>query len=55
MPSAVSVLLASSVKHTLLFAAQTSIEIGSLYEGINFYTSLKPYFEKLCIEDPEVD
>ncbi|KAJ7754284.1 heat shock protein 70 family [Mycena olivaceomarginata] len=36
-------------KHTLLSAAQTSIEIDSFFEGINFYTSLtRARFEELC-------
>ncbi|KAJ6493071.1 heat shock protein 70 [Mycena sanguinolenta] len=36
-------------KHTLSSAAQTSIKIDSLFEGINFYTSLThARFEKLC-------
>ncbi|TFK78084.1 heat shock protein 70, partial [Polyporus arcularius HHB13444] len=36
-------------KHTLSSAAQTTIEIDSLYEGIDFYTSLtRARFEELC-------
>ncbi|KAE9399330.1 heat shock cognate 70 [Gymnopus androsaceus JB14] len=36
-------------KRTLSSAAQTSIEIDSLYEGIDFYTSLtRARFEELC-------
>ncbi|KAJ3858488.1 heat shock cognate 70 [Lentinula novae-zelandiae] len=36
-------------KRTLSSAAQTSIEINSLYEGIDFYTSLtRAHFEELC-------
>ncbi|KAJ7357936.1 heat shock protein 70 family [Mycena albidolilacea] len=36
-------------KHTLLSAAQTSIEIDSFFEGIDFYTSLtRARFEELC-------
>lgn len=36
-------------KRTLSSATQTSIEIDSLYEGIDFYTSLtRARFEELC-------
>ena len=36
-------------KRTLLSAAQTTIEIDSLFEGIDFYTSLtRARFEELC-------
>lgn len=36
-------------KRTLSSAAQTSIEIDSLFEGIDFYTSLsRARFEELC-------
>jgi heat shock protein 1/8 len=36
-------------KRTLSSAAQTSIEIDSLYEGIDFYTSItRARFEELC-------
>ena len=36
-------------KHTLSSATQTSIKIDSLYDGINFYTSLThAHFEELC-------
>ncbi|VDB92151.1 unnamed protein product [Peniophora sp. CBMAI 1063] len=36
-------------KHTLSSATQTSIEIDSLFEGIDFYTSLtRARFEELC-------
>ena len=36
-------------KQTLSSAAQTSIEIDSLFEGIDFYTSItRARFEKLC-------
>jgi heat shock protein 1/8 len=36
-------------KRTLSSAAQTSIEIDSLYEGIDFYTTLtRARFEELC-------
>jgi heat shock 70kDa protein 1/2/6/8 len=36
-------------KHTLSSAAQTSIEIDSLFEGIDFYTSrTRARFEELC-------
>ncbi|KAJ5414420.1 Heat shock 70 kDa protein [Penicillium cosmopolitanum] len=36
-------------KRTLLSAAQTSIEIDSLFEGIDFYTSItRARFEELC-------
>ena len=39
-------------KRTIPSAAQTSIEINSLFEGINFYTSLsRGRFEELC-QDP---
>jgi heat shock protein 1/8 len=36
-------------KRTLSSSAQTSIEIDSLFEGIDFYTSItRPRFEELC-------
>jgi heat shock protein 1/8 len=36
-------------KRTLSYATQTSIEIDSLFEGIDFYTSLtRARFEELC-------
>jgi heat shock protein 1/8 len=36
-------------KHTLSSSTQTSIEIDSLYEGIDFYASLtRAHFEYLC-------
>jgi L1 cell adhesion molecule like protein len=36
-------------KHTLSSATQTSIKINSLFEGIDFYTSLtRARFEELC-------
>jgi heat shock protein 1/8 len=36
-------------KRTLSFATQASIEIDSLFEGIDFYTSLtRARFEELC-------
>ncbi|KAJ3085235.1 70-kilodalton heat shock protein, partial [Quaeritorhiza haematococci] len=38
-------------KRTLSSAAQTSIEIDSLYEGIDFYTSItRARFEELCAD-----
>ncbi|KAG2050473.1 heat shock protein 70, partial [Suillus hirtellus] len=38
-------------KQTLSLAIQTSIEIDSLFEGINFYTSLThARFEELCMD-----
>ncbi|KAG1740418.1 heat-shock protein 70b [Suillus paluster] len=38
-------------KHTLSSATQTSIEIDSLFEGIDFYTSLtRAHFEELCAD-----
>ena len=38
-----------SMPSTLSSAAQTSIEINSLFEGVNFYTSLiRARFEELC-------
>src|SRR4051812_4538061 len=36
-------------KRTLSTAAQASLEIDALYEGIDFYTSItRPRFEELC-------
>ncbi|KAG2054138.1 heat shock protein 70, partial [Suillus hirtellus] len=38
-------------KWTLSLAIQTSIEIDSLFEGIDFYTSLtRAHFEELCMD-----
>ena len=38
-------------KRTLSSSAQTSIEIDSLYEGIDFYTSItRARFEELCAD-----
>ncbi|KAG1751658.1 Hsp70 protein-domain-containing protein, partial [Suillus paluster] len=38
-------------KRTLSSATQTSIEIDSLFEGIDFYTSLtRAHFEELCAD-----
>jgi molecular chaperone DnaK (HSP70) len=38
-------------KSTLSSATQTSIEIDSLFEGIDFYTSLtRAPFEELCLD-----
>ena len=38
-------------KETLSSSAQTSIEIDSLYEGIDFYTSItRARFEELCAD-----
>ena len=37
------------VKHTLSSTNQTSTEIDTLFEGVNFYTSLTcARFEELC-------
>ncbi|XP_077318155.1 heat shock 70 kDa protein-like [Lithobates pipiens] len=38
-------------KHTLSSSTQASIEIDSLYEGIDFYTSItRARFEELCVD-----
>jgi molecular chaperone DnaK (HSP70) len=51
MPFVVSALLASALSGTLSSATQTSIEIDSLSEGIDFYTSLtRAPFEELCLD-----